>query len=540
MSPGIRNWAIAPLLLAAIAGLWLAADGRLTSDEPSYLYVAAYQEVPEIIAGDVQPSGIPGFLQGRILHLLFAKGVMTVFGAGETGVRVFASIHLAIMVLNLLLIGRILRALLPTLTLRRAALAMVAMTPIVLYSSLKTLADNEALLAALIATYGLIRVAQGASAWWSAAAVAGLAVAALTKNQMVFLPAAFWIAVCLVPIAGVERRRLMAFGALSGIASFLLTLAVLQALGIELSTYLASYKYPFANATPLLAKIVNLGTEFGLLWFMLPIALLSRRQSELKAFGLWLLIAMFPFVFFSGVEPRHVAVNLAAAAGLLALALEVIVERFDAWRRLSNARKSAVAFMGVVVLMASNAFMLAIMPHKVDLGMLRGMLQSLDQRYGAGRYVLLTSNGYTDFHLIRVLWPERDVRDVGTSAMLVNPHQGSRVEHLHAYLGDRYFTKVSELAAIGRPLIFVGFEQTFAAANLQTMLNRVSIGLGDRLIGNVDLVEHLYTPYTQWLWESPDLRLNPVAQAGHYRALEVSVAGGSDANAIKRFLNTTD
>ncbi len=242
------------LLLAAIAGLWLAADGRLTSDEPSYLYVAAYQEVPQIIAGDVQPSGIPGFLQGRILHLLFAKGVIAVFGAGETGVRVFASIHLAIMVLNLLLIGRILRALLPTLTLRRAALAMVAMTPIVLYSSLKTLADNEALLAALIATYGLIRVAQGASAWWSAAAVAGLAVAALTKNQMAFLPAAFWIAVCLVPIAGVERRRLMAFGALSGIASFLLTLAVLQALGIELSTYLASYKYPFANATPLLAR----------------------------------------------------------------------------------------------------------------------------------------------------------------------------------------------------------------------------------------------------------------------------------------------
>ena len=534
---GVRNWAIAPLLLAVIAGLWLTSHIRLTSDEPSYLYVATYQDVPQIIAPDVQPAGIPGFLEGRVLHLLFIKAVMAAGGGGEDGFQLLGFAHLALVLLNLLLIGKIVRALLPEVAARSAATLLLAMTPIILYLPFKTLADNEALLAALVTTYGLVRVARGDSAAWTAAAAAGLAVAALTKNQMVFLPAAFWLAMCLAPIAGIDRRRLIVFGILGGVASFLLTLAILETLGIELATYLASYRHPFSNLTPLIAKIMNLGTELGLLWILVPVALLSRRRRELAALGAWFLISMAPFLFFSGVEPRHLAVNLAAASGLFALALEVIGERAGAWRRLPDIGKSVVAVLGVGVLMASNAFMLAIMPHKVDLGMMREMLQTLDERYGTGRYVLLTSNGYTDFHLMRVLWPDRDVRDVSTSAMTVNTDHGSRDELLHEYLGDHHFTGVPQLAAMDRPLVFVGFEQTFAAANLRMMLDRVSTGLGDRLIGGVDLVGHLYTPYTQWLWQDPGVRLDPVAQAGHYRAFEVSVAGGVGLDPLEAGLN---
>jgi hypothetical protein len=51
----VRNWAVVPLLIAAILGIWLAADGRVTTDEPSYLYVAEYQDTHQIIASDVQP-----------------------------------------------------------------------------------------------------------------------------------------------------------------------------------------------------------------------------------------------------------------------------------------------------------------------------------------------------------------------------------------------------------------------------------------------------------------------------------------------------
>ncbi len=149
MTSGIARWALVPLALALLLGLRLAADGRLSGDEPGYLYAAAYQTVPQILAGEVQPTGIPGFTQGRILHVLFLKGVMSLTGAGPQGFRALQVIHLAIVALNVLLIGAIARRLLPQVAETRAAMFLVAMTPIVLYFALKTTADNEALLAAL-------------------------------------------------------------------------------------------------------------------------------------------------------------------------------------------------------------------------------------------------------------------------------------------------------------------------------------------------------------------------------------------------------
>jgi hypothetical protein len=88
---------------------------------------------------------------------------------------------------------------------------------------------------------------------------------------------------------------------------------------------------------------------------------------------------------------------------------------------------------------------------------------------------------------------------------------------------------------IDRPLVLVGFQRTFAAENLRMILNRVSAGLADRLLGHVHLVEHLYTPETQWLWGSAAVRLEPVAKIGHYQAFELSIrrrnedAGGAAA-----------
>ncbi len=61
---------------------------------------------------------------------------------------------------------------------------------------------------------------------------------------------------------------------------------------------------------------------------------------------------MAPFLFLSGVEPRHVAVNLAAAGGLAALALEVVLGRWQAWHRVGSVGRAALATAGVLVLMA--------------------------------------------------------------------------------------------------------------------------------------------------------------------------------------------
>ncbi len=520
MTPALPRWTFLPLGFALVLGLWLAADGRLSGDEPVYLYAAAYQSVPEILAGEVQPTGIPGFTQGRVLHILFQKAVMAMTGAGPAGFRALQAIHLAIMALNLLLIATIARRLLPDVAETRAAAILLAMSPIALYFALKTTPDNEALLAALVATLGLSDVAQRRGAAGPAKVVAGLAAAALVKNQMIFVPAAFWIAACLVPVAGLDRRRLALQGAAWGAAAAVATVALLAALGIGLGNYLESYASPFANRTPIAAKLLNLGTELGLLWLLLPAALLSRRRRELAFFALWFFAAMAPFLFMSGVEPRHVAVNLAAAGGLAALALEALLHRRQE-PRLAPAARATLATAGVIVLMACHALALAVMPHKVDLRSLQEALSGLDARYGSGSYVIVASNGYADFHVLRVLWPARAVLNAGTAEFTVDATRAPHAEFLADYLGDRAVDEVGDLERIVRPAVFFGFRKTFAAANLERIVAAVSPSLAARVLGSVRLDEHLYADYSAWLWDSPGIRLEPVLRAGNYEALQI-------------------
>lgn len=534
----VWSWSFFPLLVAAIAGVWLAADGRLHLDEPSYLYAGHYLSTEQILAGDVQPSGIPRFTQGRILHALIVKGVMAPFGSGDTGFIAMILLHFVLTITSLVLAARILRALLPESRAVAPSVALLAMSPIVLFMSLKTLGDTESLLAALVATMALLRGARSGSIGLAIVAAAALAVSALTKNQMIIMPAGFWAAMCIAPIGGIDRRRFAIYGAACGTAGFALTVVILALLDIGLAGYLASYSDAFVSSVPFIAKVVNFGTEFGLLWALVPFALLTSRRTPLLAFGLWFLFTTIPVLLaFPSIEARHLAGNLVAVGGLFALAIEAIGRRNATWRRLRGTSRGLAATLGVVILMASNFLVLAISPHRVDLKQLAQMIESLDARYGVGRYALLTAKGYSDFHIIRLLWPAVDARDPGTAAMAVNADRGSKEAALDAYMGDRHPETIGELAVLDRPLVYMGYRRTFAAENMRTILNGASSGLGDRLIGGVDLIDHMHMPETRWLWDSPGVRLQPLTRIGHYFAFEVTfstrtiggvAAGGQD------------
>ena len=519
---------VIPLLIAALVALWIAADGRHHWDEPGYLYAGAYQSTAEIVGGQVQPSGIPHFTQGRILHVLIVKGVMALAGSSAAGFRAMVALDLLLLAASIALLFRILRALLPDLPERRLAAALFGFSPVMLYLAFGTLADTEALLAALVATLALVRIAQGGGIGHAAIATLALVLAALAKNQMAIMPAAGWAALCLVPFGSVDRRRLALIGGASGIAAVAITIGLLQALGIGAGSYLGSYANLTEGGVPAVAKVLNVGTEFGPLWILPPLALMTARRRELLAFGLWFLIAMAPFVLLiNSIEARHVAVNLVAAAGLAALALESIARRSRHWKELRAGGRAALAALAAAALLASNALILAIMPHRVDTGQMRAMLDLLDERYGKSGYALLTATGYTDFQMIRVLWPGVDVRDASTDEIFV--HEGSRGRRpaLDAWTVGRHLDSVRELRALKKPVVYMGYRRTFAAENLHGIVAGLSAPLADRLLGKVKLVDRLFLPSTAWLWRSPEARLEPIARIGHYHAFEVRLGAAT-------------
>jgi len=154
---------------------------------------------------------------------------------------------------------------------------------------------------------------------------------------------------------------------------------------------------------------------------------------------------------------------------------------------------------------------------------MRSMIATLDGRYGAGRYALLTSSGYTDFQLIRVLWPEVDARDVSTDTIVFRGHRTRKIA-FDWYTSSRHPNSIEELRALGRPLVYFGYRQTFAAENLRAIISYISPPLAARLLGQITLVDRLHTEATAWLWNSPEVRLDPIAQSGHYLAYEVKLS----------------
>jgi hypothetical protein len=304
-------------------------------------------------------------------------------------------------------------------------------------------------------------------------------------------------------------------GAASGIAAIILTVATLEWLGIAIEAYWSSYRGLASGDVPLVAKILNIGTELGVLWLLLPFALLTTRRRELVAFALWFVLAMAPFVLvINSIEARHVAVNLVAVGALLALALEAVT---NLWRSLER----GAALVAIALVIATNAAVLAIMPHRVDTGEMRQAIDALDARFGAGGYVLLTATGYTDFHMIRVLWPEIDVRDPSTAETYVHPGLGSREQAIAAWYGGRQVETLASLRKVGKPVAYLGYRQTFAAENLHDMLARASPALAARVLGKVSLNDRLFPVSTKWLWDSPDVTVVPIARIGHYHAFEI-------------------
>ena len=356
-------------------------------------------------------------------------------------------------------------------------------------------------------------------------AMIGLAATALTKAQAILLPAGLWAAGCLTPVLSMDRKRLFWSGILSGICAMLITGGTLELLGIGIVRYLTSYVTAVHAALPLTAKLLYVYTELGLLWIILPISFMSSRKKELIFFWLWLFFSMLPLIILiRDLEPRHVAANLIAVGGIFALAIEAFVKKSFFWQKISIKHKSSIVTLGIIVLMLSNWPTIAIMPHEVDIRQLDKMIQNLNHRYGSGNYIIITPWGYTTFNILQVLWPEVDVRYIDTKGIIVNEEHVDRKSALGKYLHGRYYDNMAEMRKEGRPMVLMSYVHTFAAENMRKMMLSISPAFTERIMGNLQLVNHLYSKGSKWFWSNPDVTMEKIAKVGHYLAFEIRFA----------------
>lgn len=505
----LNNYSLIFLLVAIISGILASADGRLHWDEPGYLYAGIYHNYNEIINADVEASGVNEFYSGRILHVLMIFVLQSVINNSAMVFYVLSFTYFALILFCLLLSLNIIRALMPSMKNAFLSITLLSMSPVIWYMAFKTLPDIPALAASVLATKSLVARSKGEGAYWNALAILGMTVSALTKPQGILMPASFWVTGCIIQNCAIDRRRLFLNGIFTGMASMFVAYLILEIVGVGINRYITSYIAAFYNPMPISAKILNIFSELGILWPFILISLFSPRLNEKKFMWVWLISSIAPLlILFEDPEARHLAVNLIAVGGLISMSLETVDQKFGLYMKSSSSLKLLSKILGLLILIISNYCIIYIMPHEVDIRQLKSTIHAIDDRYGKGNYTLLVPWFYTNFNIIRVLWPEIDVRIIRREISSKNYHK------------EHYITEIEELKKEKRIKIIMSYTNTFAAENLKKAMYYVSPQFTHRLFRKLGLVDHMHDDASNWLWMSNEMQFEYLFRIGHYLAYE--------------------
>lgn len=533
-----------PLLRVALAlgavtvWLWLAADGRLHWDEPDYLYMGAYLSVPEILAGDYQPSGIEGFTASRIGHVLFLKLVVSLLGPGATSLAVIVTCYLLMLAGLLWITYLILRALMPGAPNPGAAVALYALTPIYVYLAFKTVAEIPAALLASLAVLAFLRSLRSSSVLWLTVVALALVGVVLTKNNVALLYVSFVAALLLAPDLAYRPGRVVVHAVASGAAAVAIFLAVLWTTGLSLDLYFA----PAVAATslfkgePFEARLLALALEGGPFFLALPLAFLSRRRAGARFFAVWFALATLPLLLSPRLEERYLVTNFVAIAGLVQLSIDGLTPLVRRWWAARPWVVVAAAGLSGVTLVGSAAVTQMLSMHEVRMDQLRTVLSQLDDSYGRGGYALLTPQERTIFLYLRFVSPELPVYTVLTPRPPDHRDAVMWTAFQERYYGSRALHTIDELVALGAvDTVYVSFDEAFPVANMRRLAEHVLPPalrrVLDQRLAKMNPLDHLGQ---SWMWNHPQIAFEELFREGHYVALRVepvsaAASGASDA-----------
>ena len=470
MQLGMARWKLGcAAVLTAGLWCWAASDGRLHWDEPGYLYTAAFFDTSEIVGGEFQPSGNVGFSSARILHILFAHALYSVFGVGPLVVGLITGVYTALVIGALGVAALVLRSLGRSDCWIFVAMALTMFAPVFLWLSFKTMPEAPALFLACVSVLGLLRSLKRPPVPWLVIGAASLAGMALFKATLAPMFASFTLALLLFGGHGFPFRRILVNGFIIGAGSLAMFGAFLGIVGIPLDQYLASWGAVSSQNDPLAARLAFTLLGAGLLSATLPLALLAPARRHTYFMLTWFLLSSLPFpVLLPHVEARFLLSNLIPLVGLVALSLRGLEPHMRRWWRSPLGRASMATAVATLVL--SGTLAQSIMAHEVESGAIRRVITDLDRRFGRGEYSVVVPWMYTDFHYLRVVYPELDVYSVFTSGRdALSPSWQRR------YYGPRAIVSLGDLQRLRQPIVYLGFEETMPIANFRRLMQTLPL-----------------------------------------------------------------
>jgi len=509
------------LLIVAAVPLWLVLgfDGRLHWDEPQYLYAGAYFTFAQVIAGDFQPSLIPGFTTSRIAHVALINWMTGFLGIGGQLVAFVMVLYVALLLIFFFVVYVVLRELTVPPTEATLATLAVIFSPIGLYLAWKTLPDVPALMWSSIAVLAAIRLVGDRRAWvWFPIGMLALAMTALTKHVLVWTFVSFAAAAIIAYPVGMVRARLLGIVVALSAGSVVVFAAVLTIAGFELTSFLRFLALASVNAEPLAARALNLATTFGLLWVVLLIAAFHQDRPLTRFFWVWFAIATLPFlIIVPRIEIRYLAPALLPLAGLAFLSLDLLRHRLSG---LSLHPRSMVLALAIFIAAEglSSRSVQALTAHEVEVTSLHALLGRLDDAFGPGRYAVVTPGEYSTYLYLRMVYPDRPVYDAFDPRRIGHPEWSSGQE---LFFAGRILRSIDQLRAIDKQLVYVGFPEAMPVANLRRLASLLPNTIGEPLTRKLDSLGTWEQLSLSWMWDEPDLSFELMDEVGNYHVYQV-------------------
>lgn len=510
-----------PLVLA-LCWAWVAADGRFHWDEPGYWYTAAYLPVSDILAGDFQPSGIDGFSNSRVGHILLLKLLSAAFGPGLASLVLMIAAYLAMLAMFLWLTYRLLQTFSAEARHAGAAVIAAALAPIFVYLAFKTVAEIPALLLSTLAALAFVRSLHEPAVLWLAIVVAAVAGVAFTKNHIALLPVSMIMALLLSGGFGYPVRRIAIHAAVAGVASLATFAAVLSIAGIPIERYLAVFSFVTHISDPISVRLMTLLIECGPVLLVLPFAFMSARKTHLRFFATWFALATVPLLFLARIEERYLLANLVPMAGLAQLSFDGIETLVRNRARMPERTLPRLGILGAFALLALSALAQPLMLHGLRSDQLAALMRRLDALYGADHYTIVTPSEYTTFLYLRFMYPRRNVYTVFTPAPPNHRDPEAWASLQRRYYGTRAVQSLESLRAVPGPVVYLSPDANPTVATLHEVLERLPRGAPRSLAEGVLAKMHPGKPdEMSWMWSDTRVALGELERAGHYVAWQV-------------------
>jgi hypothetical protein len=465
-----------------------------------------------------------GFFSGKLGFVVLLRGIVSVVGAGPSGVLA-ARVIFALMTLGIALATWLLvRALLDDRRLAVQTAALLLLSPLTVYLGFKVMSEVPSLLAATLGGWQFVCAIRATRSRTRSRALTlaaiGLGMAVLCRLTSVLFAIGLIAAVLIAQPGGTPRRRIISDAVVALGGAFVLAAGVfLLAVDSPLARFGALAGSVTGRAPGVIVVVYALGM-FAQLFVVLVLAALrpTRQLPGLKAGPpgvvaaalVWLAIAVVPYVMTAQyVEPRFFYTGLPAFALLAAIGLNNLIALAAERRRPTLAAVLVVAIAG-----ADRALFAPLMPYEIreaDYSALVGDVNTVQP--GA----TLVSPWLSDFCYLSTTYPQRRValamsKTYGTGTVF-------RTHEFQQWIGEGHYVGDPEaLDALPKPQVYVGWQYSPTVEALDRYLRPLNLAYLDDPARRARLLDHL-TP--SWIWSSQKYQLQPLAARGPYRALRI-------------------